>query len=44
VPALIECLKNEDDDMADRAASALEKIGTRDARAAVKAWRRQRVK
>jgi HEAT repeat protein len=47
VPALIECLKNDDDDdydNAELAASALEKSGTREGRAATKAWRRQKAK
>ena len=43
VPPLIACLKNDDDDTSARAASALEKIGTREARAALKTWKRQRV-
>ena len=43
VTALIECLNN-DDELADAAASALEGIGNREARAAVKAWNRQKVK
>ncbi len=42
VPALIECLK--DDEIADAAANALEDIGVKEARAAVKAWNRQKVK
>ena len=41
VPALIECLE-EDNDIADAAANALDDIGTKEARAAAKAWNKRK--
>ena len=41
IPALTRLLKGDDADLAGRAASALEEIGTRDARSAVKSWRQR---
>jgi HEAT repeat protein len=41
IPALVQCLDDEEEEVVDRAAHALSEIGTREARTALRVWKRR---